>query len=74
MRQLLVTANVVPSSLILLNLMMEETCLPETAALTRATQHHIPEDGILHNWRPLHEESYFFILPLLANNLIKMTI
>jgi hypothetical protein len=45
--QLLVTDNVVPSSLILSNLMMEAIRFSETLALTRATRNHIPEDGTL---------------------------
>jgi hypothetical protein len=43
---LLLTANVVPSSLILIALMME-ICSSETLVLTRSTWRHIPEDGIL---------------------------
>jgi hypothetical protein len=43
--RLLVTANVVPSSLILVN-------------LTRATRHNIPEDGILHSHRTENLKSY----------------
>jgi hypothetical protein len=44
---LLVTADV-PSSLILVTLMMETTRSSEMLALTRATQRNIPQDGILH--------------------------
>jgi hypothetical protein len=46
--QLLVTANVVPSSPIRVTLMMEAIHSSEMSVLTRATWHHILEDGILH--------------------------
>jgi hypothetical protein len=46
MRQLLVTANV-PSSLILVNLMMEALCSSKIPVPTRATLYNISEDGIL---------------------------
>jgi hypothetical protein len=48
---LLVTANVVPSSPILVTLMMEAMHSSKTSVLSRATQHNIPEDGILHSHR-----------------------
>jgi hypothetical protein len=43
--RLLVTANVVPSSPILVTLIMDAILFSETSVLTRATRRNIPADG-----------------------------
>jgi hypothetical protein len=57
-RRLLVTANVVPSSPILVTLVMEALGSSETLVLTRAIPRIIPEDGILHSQRRQTLRSY----------------
>jgi hypothetical protein len=61
MPRLLVTANVFPSSPILVTLKMDALGSFETSALIRTTRRSIPEDGILHSRR---RESLKSFIPL----------
>jgi hypothetical protein len=57
-RRLLVTGNVVPSSPILVTLMMEALGSSEMSILRRITWRNIPEEGILHSHRRANLKSY----------------
>jgi hypothetical protein len=56
--QLLVTVSIVPSSPILVTLMIEAPCSSKTSVLIRTTSSNIPEDGILHSHCSESPKSY----------------
>jgi hypothetical protein len=58
LRRLLVTANVLPTSPILVTLMMEALSSSETSVLTTPTLRNIPESGVLHSHSRENLKSY----------------
>jgi hypothetical protein len=71
--QLLVTANTVIISLILLILIMDAIRFSETSALTRVTRRYMQEDDILHSHRrenlKSYKESYWYVEQIKKNTM-----
>jgi hypothetical protein len=63
-------ANVVPSSLIRVIVMMEALHSSETSVLTRATRRNIPEDAILHSYRHENSKSYITKKPMMFSPIL----
>jgi hypothetical protein len=59
--RLLVTANVVPSSPIIVTLITKALSSSERSVLTTATLRNFPEDDILHSHRRENLESYIIL-------------
>jgi hypothetical protein len=62
--RMLITVNVVSSSLILVTLVMEVVRSSETSDLSRATLRNMPEDGILLSHHRQNPKSYIALTDL----------
>jgi hypothetical protein len=69
---LIVTANFVSSSPILVTLMKEALTSSETSEVTRTTRRKIPENTILHSHHRVNLKSYIFWEPSVLNPLHKL--
>jgi hypothetical protein len=65
--QLLVAVNVVPSSLILVTVMIEAIHSSETSILTGTTRRNIPEDCNLHSHRRENHKYYMDLFPSICS-------
>jgi hypothetical protein len=61
-RRLLVRASVVPSSPVLVTLMMDALCSSDTSIFARATRSNIPEDAVLEEMRFMLKNGVFWVV------------
>jgi hypothetical protein len=71
-RVALVRTDVVPSSPILVTLMMEAPDSSETSVLTRTTHHNISEDSIVHSYR--RENLKYYMKTLMVAMLLQFSL